>query len=32
WQFILGGSLLAIIMFLPDGIWSLVSRLKKSEG
>ncbi len=32
WQFILGGSLLAIIMFLPDGIWSLLSRLRKPEG
>jgi ABC-type branched-subunit amino acid transport system permease subunit len=31
WQFILGGSLLVIIMFLPDGIWSLLSRLRKSE-
>ncbi len=32
WQLILGGSLLAIIMFLPDGIWSLASRLRKSQG
>ncbi|MDA1099131.1 MAG: branched-chain amino acid ABC transporter permease [Proteobacteria bacterium] len=31
WQFILGGSLLAIIMFLPDGIWSVLSRLRKAE-
>jgi branched-chain amino acid transport system permease protein len=31
WQFILGGSLLAIIMFLPDGIWSLFSRLRGSD-
>ena len=31
WQFILGGSLLAIIMFLPDGIWSLVKRVRKVE-
>ena len=31
WQLILGGSLLTIIMFLPDGIWSLFSRLRKSE-
>jgi branched-chain amino acid transport system permease protein len=28
WQFILGGSLLAIIMFLPEGIWSLIARLR----
>ncbi len=31
WQFILGGSLLAIIMFLPDGIWSLIERMTKPE-
>ena len=31
WQFILGGSLLAIIMFLPDGIWSLIGRLRKAK-
>lgn len=27
WQLILGGTLLAIIMFLPDGLWSLRERL-----
>ncbi len=32
WQFILGGSLLVIIMFLPDGIWSLKSRLRTLQG
>ena len=32
WQFILGGSLLVIIMFLPDGIWSLKSRLRALQG
>jgi branched-chain amino acid transport system permease protein len=32
WQLILGGSLLAIIMFLPGGIWSLFDRFRKSEG
>jgi branched-chain amino acid transport system permease protein len=26
WQFILGATLLAIIMFLPEGIWSVLSR------
>ncbi len=31
WQFILGGSLLAIIMFLPEGIWSLVARLRRPQ-
>lgn len=27
WQLILGATLLAIIMFLPEGIWSALSRL-----
>lgn len=27
WQLILGGCLLGIIMFLPEGIWSLLQRL-----
>ena len=31
WQFILGGSLLAIIMFLPDGLWSLVEKYNKRK-
>jgi branched-chain amino acid transport system permease protein len=26
WQLILGGSLLFIIMFLPDGLWSIRSE------
>ena len=26
WQLILGGSLLLIIMFLPDGLWSIRSE------
>jgi branched-chain amino acid transport system permease protein len=30
WQLILGGGLLAIIMFLPDGLWSLAKRLRRS--
>lgn len=29
WQLILGGSLLVIIMFLPDGLWSIRSEWKK---
>jgi ABC-type branched-subunit amino acid transport system permease subunit len=28
WQLILGGSLLLIIMFLPDGLWSIRSELR----
>jgi branched-chain amino acid transport system permease protein len=31
WQLIMGGSLLLIIMFLPDGLWSLVDRLKRQK-
>jgi branched-chain amino acid transport system permease protein len=27
WQLILGGTLLAIIMFLPEGLWSLRDRV-----
>lgn len=30
WQLILGGTLLAIIMFLPEGLWSLVDRLRRA--
>lgn len=29
WQMILGIALLAIILFLPSGLWSLVDRFKK---
>ncbi len=29
WQLIMGSSLLAIIMFLPDGLWSLVDKRRK---
>jgi ABC-type branched-subunit amino acid transport system permease subunit len=28
WRIILGGALLAVIMFLPGGLWSLVERLR----
>ncbi len=29
WQLILGGALLVIIMFLPDGLWSIRSEWRK---
>ena len=29
WQLIMGGTLLIIIMFLPNGLWSLVDRYSK---
>lgn len=29
WQLILGGALLLIIMFLPDGLWSIRSELRR---
>ena len=31
WQMVLGTSLLLIILFLPNGLWSLVTRLGKQE-
>lgn len=31
WQLILGGTLLLIIMFLPDGIWSVLNRFKAAR-
>ena len=31
WQLIMGGALLLIIMFLPDGLWSVIARLKKPK-
>lgn len=31
WQLILGGTLLAIILFLPEGLWSLRERLGRSK-
>jgi len=31
WQMILGFTLLAVIIFLPKGLWSLVSREKTGE-
>lgn len=32
WQLIMGGTLLAIIMFLPNGLWSLVERWRGRRG
>ncbi|MCY4487185.1 MAG: hypothetical protein OXF11_08740, partial [Deltaproteobacteria bacterium] len=32
WQLIMGGTLLAIIMFLPNGLWSLVDRGRSRAG
>jgi len=31
WQMILGIALLAIILFLPKGVWSLLERIKKGK-
>ena len=31
WQLIMGGTLLGIIMFMPEGIWSLVQRVGKKK-
>jgi ABC-type branched-subunit amino acid transport system permease subunit len=31
WQLIMGGSLLLIIMFLPDGLWSLTERFRRDK-
>ena len=28
WQLLMGGALLIIIMFLPDGLWSLASEIR----
>ncbi len=30
WQLIMGGTLLVIIMFLPNGLWTVVQRLRKA--
>ena len=32
WQLIVGGALLLIIMFLPDGLWSLRSEWRRRRG
>lgn len=31
WQIIVGGTLLAVIMFLPGGLWSLVARRRSAK-
>ncbi len=31
WQLIMGGTLLAIIMFLPNGLWSIMQRRRKAS-
>lgn len=31
WQFVVGGCLLAVIMFLPGGLWSLIERSKEGQ-
>ena len=31
WQMIVGGALLAVIVFLPGGLWSLLSRFRKTS-
>ncbi len=31
WQFVVGGCLLAVIMFLPGGLWSLIERSKEGD-
>ena len=31
WQLIMGGALLLIIMFLPNGLWSVMARLRKAK-
>ncbi|MSQ18028.1 MAG: branched-chain amino acid ABC transporter permease [Betaproteobacteria bacterium] len=31
WQLIMGGALLLIIMFLPNGLWSVMARLRKAR-
>lgn len=31
WQLIMGGTLLAIIMFLPNGLWSVLQRRRKAR-
>ena len=31
WQLIMGGALLLIIMFLPEGLWSVIARLRRPK-
>jgi len=32
WQMTLGIVMLALILFLPSGLWSLVARLRRQPG
>ncbi len=32
WQLILGGTMLAVILFLPGGLWSLRAKLRRTSG
>ena len=29
WQLVVGGAMLAVILFLPEGLWSLAARVRK---
>jgi len=31
WQFVVGGCLLGVIMFLPGGLWSLIEKSREGE-
>lgn len=31
WQFVVGGALLAVIMFLPGGLWSLIEKSREAD-
>lgn len=31
WQFVVGGALLGVIIFLPGGLWSLIERTREGE-
>lgn len=31
WQFVVGGALLAVIMFLPGGLWSLIEKSRDAD-
>ena len=32
WQMVVGFSMLAVILFLPGGLWSIFTRKKRTEG
>jgi branched-chain amino acid transport system permease protein len=31
WQLVVGGAMLAVILFLPEGLWSLVLRFRRAR-